>query len=329
MAGKRHHIIPQMHLRYFRGDSPAEHVWTYDNEGEAPRSAITEKTSVETHFYSLERDDGTMDTTIDDYITDVEDKAAPIYRNLLNGVIPDQNQEKADFSTFLAIMYFRTTAMRKLNAELYAMLLQTKIYATATHDEAFKARVQKYEEETGKAISEEDQSKLRAAMIDPSDYFLDIPKEQTIIAMKHADALMDVFFKMKWSVLEAKHHFFITSDNPVIKKVDKKSCHPIYGGDGFANKTVEVTFPLSPKRLLLLSWQDSVDSILEIPRDYVKNENEARALHSDKYLYSHIKHKNLMKLAKKYKGLRPRVKAGGFGPQNFSEVRVPRKWKTS
>jgi hypothetical protein len=329
MAGKKHHIIPQMHLRHFAGHSPKGHVWTYDTKSDEPRSATTENTAVETHFYSVQMEDGSMNTLMDDYITDVEGKAASIYRNILDGKIPGEGQEKADFSTFLAIMYFRTKAMRKMSAGLYASLLQLKTHATAIHDGAFETSIRRLEQETGKKINEETKKKVRQDMIDPSGYYVDVPKEHTLIGMQGADKLMKLFFDMKWSVAEAKNSFFITSDNPITHRITKEPKHPFLSPNGFTHKDSEVTFPLSTKRILILNWKESINHIFEIPRDYVNAENDWRAANSDQYLYSHIKHKKIMRLAKKHQDQRPKMQVGRFSEDSFAEVRVPRKWNTN
>jgi hypothetical protein len=68
----------------------------------------------------------------------------------------------------------------------------------------------------------------------------------------------------------------------VVRLVDPRSDHPIYGDHGFLNKTAEVSFPLSSKMLLLMSWQKDarefgifargpVDDINRAPRSPVHN----------------------------------------------------------
>lgn len=180
MAGKKQHIIPQLHLNYFVGNHPRGHIWTYESTAEEPRSSIPKETAVETHFYSIEMKDGTMNTGIDDYITDVESKADPIYRDIIQGNIPEEGQEKADFSTFLAIMFFRTTAMRRMSAELYARQIQIQSYATSVHDGAFETHIRRREKEEGREIRSEEKALIRKGMMNPGEYVnLDISKEHT------------------------------------------------------------------------------------------------------------------------------------------------------
>jgi hypothetical protein len=86
-------------------------------------SAIPEETAIETHFYSAQNTDGTMDTQIEEYLQSVESNAAPVYEALLRGEIPKDSQARVDFSIFLALMYVRTPAMRRMYAEGYSQLL--------------------------------------------------------------------------------------------------------------------------------------------------------------------------------------------------------------
>jgi hypothetical protein len=46
------------------------------------------------------------------------------------------------------------------------------------------------------------------------------------------------------------------SDNALTRAVDPKSVSPFYGDGGFVNRTGEVTFPLSPKTMLLITWAE-------------------------------------------------------------------------
>jgi hypothetical protein len=103
---RRHHFVSRMHLKRFVGQAPAGHVWTYEETSGARRSAIPDETAVESHFYSVDMDNGEMDVRLEQMLGDVESDAEPIYQRLLDGRVPlPGSQERADFSTFLALMY--------------------------------------------------------------------------------------------------------------------------------------------------------------------------------------------------------------------------------
>ena len=114
MPGRRQHITPVHHLAQFIGKHPEGCVWVYDRDEDVARPVAPESTGFENHFYSIKRDDGTWDTQFDDWITGVEDKAHPIYQEMLRGILPeDDTQEKADFAVYLATVWGRTKATRR------------------------------------------------------------------------------------------------------------------------------------------------------------------------------------------------------------------------
>jgi hypothetical protein len=125
MPPKLQHFIPALHLRYFAGNQPKGQVWTIDKDETPLHSAVPEQTATQTHFYSAERGDGSFDTTIESYLSEVESKAAPVYKKLVSCSIPDYSQERADFAAFIALLYVRTPAMRRDAGEVMGIIYLT------------------------------------------------------------------------------------------------------------------------------------------------------------------------------------------------------------
>lgn len=82
----------------FIGANPDGHVWNCDALSARRWSATPENTAAEGRFYSGERADGTMDTTIEELLASIKNLAMPTYEGLLNGAIPDLNQERMNFA---------------------------------------------------------------------------------------------------------------------------------------------------------------------------------------------------------------------------------------
>jgi hypothetical protein len=328
MQPKGHHTIPRLHLQHFAGQNPPGQVWTYDAVVGREWSAIPEETAVQTHFYSAQKDDGTMDTRLEEFLAEIESKAAPVYEQLLAGRLPGATQGRPDFAQFLALMYTRTTAMRRMAAEIRGRGAQIHSYAYAINPEAFEALTRRVEAEKGEAMDPVLKERIRQEMLSPSgNYMMEVAQESTFVALTASDNLTPILRDMKWTLIEAQQGYFITSDNPVVRWVDPKTRHPIYGDRGFMNKTAEVTFPLSPKKLLLMSWRDSVPDHAAFPRDHVDCANATRAGHSERYLHSHIHDKRVKALAAKYKDSRPGMTTEGFGPKKFAPIQVSRRIK--
>jgi hypothetical protein len=323
---KRQHFIPCLYLKHFVGPAPKGQVWTYDAQAGAVRSAIPEETAVETHFYSVENPDGTMDTRIEEALASAESHASLVYEALLRKEIPKASQARADFSMFLALMYARTPAMRRMYAEGYSQLLQCRLYANGNDSRAFNTLIQHYEIEEGLVLDTEQKEQLRKAMLDPSGYRIEVPKERTLAVLGVATALEPILFQMTWSLVEPAHGFFITSDNPLVREVDyPETDHPIYGDYGFRNKTAKVIFPLSPQLLLFMSWNERAREFHVFEREEVDRVNRGLAAHSDRYLYAHIHHKRLQQLAAEFKNSKPKMGVHGFGPNKFAETKVQRR----
>jgi hypothetical protein len=290
-------------------------------------SAIPQETCVQTHFYSAERDDGTMDTRLEEFLSLVESHAAPIYENLLKGRLPQDQRARMDFAQFLALIHTRTTAMRRMAGEIRGRGAQIHSYAYANDPEAFEALTRRVEAEKGEKMDPEAKEKVRQAMLNPSGYTMEVSKESTFMALSASDKLTPIFDKMKWSLVYARHGYFISSDNPLVREVDPKTRHAIYGDHGFVNTTAEVTFPLSPKVLLLMSWDESARDLGEFGRDRVHQLNVVRAAHSDRFLFAHINDKRIARLAEIYRDSRPEMTTHGFGPEKFAPIKVARRLK--
>ena len=178
----------------------------------------------------------------------------------------------------------------------------------------------------GLVLDTAQKEKLRKTMLDPSGYIIEIPKEQTFASLKIEESIEPILFKMTWSLVRPAHGFFITSDNPLVREVDyPETDHPIYGDYGFLNKTAKVIFPLSPKLLLFMSWNEKAREFHVFERDEVEKINRGLAAHSDRYLYAHIHHKQLQQLAAEFKNSKPRMAVHGFGPNKFAETKVQRR----
>jgi hypothetical protein len=315
---KKQHVIPELHLKHF-ADANGR-VCTFDAMNGKSWFAAVGETAVESHFYSGELGDGSKDPQIETHLAQIESKAAPVYEGLLRGDIPGQSQGRMDFAHFLGLMVSRTRAMRRMAAEIRGRRLQALMFAAAQSPEAFDAAVRGYEKEIGRRLSLEERERARQAMIDPSEYEFEIPKFETFRALGAADKLATLFFKMEWCLLKARKGFYITSDNPVCRRVHQSTIHPIYGDRGFLNRTAEVTFPLSSSVLLFLSWNSHAIRGATLPPEWVRTANEVRASQSDQYLYAHVHSSALETLAARFRDSRPMITTEGFGPEKYGPI---------
>jgi len=203
--------------------------------------------------------------------------------------------------------------------------IQILCYAYGSSEKAFEALNRRAQKAGARTLNQEEKERLRQDLLDPSKYVMQIGKERTLAILGAADKLAPILFDMNWSIVEPLHGFFITTDNPLVREVDPNTRHPIYGDHGFLNKTAEVLFPLSPQRLLLMSWGDGALDRGIFERDHVDIVNRRLAARSDRYVFAHIYHKRLKDLASEFKDSRPGITTDGFGPKEFAKIEVPRR----
>lgn len=326
MTTKAQHTVPRFHLQHFTGAKPDGQVWTYDAQTGRSWSKIPEETGTETHFYSLQREDGTHDTRVEEMLSTIESRAAPVYERLLRCEIPKSNtQARVDFAQFIAVLFARTTTMRRINAEVHSHGIQAQRFAYAQNERAFDELIKGVEKERGETIKPEIKEHVRQSMLNPSGYEIEIPKQVTLNALNVADKLFPIFYNMKWSLAGAEAGFFLSSDNPVVRRVDPATRHPVLGDQGFLNKTAEVSFPLSTRLMLITSWDKAARDFGVFEKAHVDALNEIRASHSERFLYAHVNEKWIADLAAKHRNSKPGVAFSGFGPEKTATTKVGRK----
>jgi hypothetical protein len=314
------HKTPALSLKHFAG--PDGYVWTYDKVRQRCWPARPERTSVEAHYYSVEREDGTMDVALENSFSRIEGESSPIYQNIVNGVIP-HGSDCEIFGHFLGLMYVRSPAVRRISAEVYKSFLETNNAFTAQNPEAFASFIKRLE---AQGIDISDKEFIRSSISDMSHSDLMIPKTSVLRIVAQYDKVANIFLQMNWMLARAKHHFFVTSDSPICRGVDPKTCHPILGDHGLLNKTAVVSFPVSKNRLLVMSWRDMPLWEIEIRRDSVKKENNNRVFHAVNEVYAHIEHRVVRDMVFRSKPANYKAVFSLPKSKGFRRVVVPRRW---
>jgi len=320
---KGQHQMPRFYLERFAGREPEGQVWSYDMDTGKVWSATPENTAKETHLYSVTLEDGQRITDLEDFIAGVEGKAACVYDKLLAGE-KIEGQERADLASFFAMTFVRTSAFRRIYAEIMVGFQVLKMYVTAEHEGAFRSAMEKYEADRG-PLSDEERAALREGMLHPEKFKVSVNREWTLRALMTHDRVAPVLFGMHWSVTAPPEgRYFITSDNPFVRMVPDRYYRPMMG-EGFLNKHIEVSFPLSPKRCLLAHWRNDYPNLVTLPPEGVKLANRARAVYAERFLYGPRQDAGIAALARKYKETKPGMQLSGLGPEKYPPVKLRRR----
>lgn len=322
---KRQHYVPILHLQHFTGSSPKNMIWTFDNVAETWRPSTVDNTAVQGNFYSIETDSDHNDD-LERLLGDIESDAAPAYEMLLNGDIP-VGQARANFSMFLATLHLRTPAMINAMAQMQGeMAIITTEMGLLRSREDYDATVATMERDDGTKI-DLSYDEMKAFVTDKSRYELAVMQQSGIGAIGAADKIAPLLYHREWHVCRAMQGQLVTSDNPVVRFVPPDGSYGAYGDGGFMNRAAEITFPLSPTKLLLIAGFDESGTRGEVKAlglDGVRVANELRAHAAEKYVYAATRDDDVGALAVKHRDSKQRMTVGrpmGGDPPNVKIVR--------
>lgn len=294
---KKQHIVPRFYLSKFC--DPDGLVWTYSG-GNKPRGDKPEATAVETNFYSPIGADGERFDEAEKLLGTIESNAAPLWDDLCKGKIFEK-EAREHIALFLAAQYLRSPSIIRAGAELMGFFVHHTAQILTADKEAHEQSVESYQEETGDKISPEEREKMREFMSDPNNYSITVLRSTGLPMLGGMGNLANIFLNMKWVIGRSKDQHLITSDSPVTRTSDPATHSHLYGDGAFANKTVRVNFPLSPTRIIELTWNgEEGERVVEIPKKMAREMNGVIAAQAERFLYGSESDHGITKLCDKW-----------------------------
>ena len=118
----------------------------------------------------------------------------------------------------------------------------------------------------------------------------------------------DTFYDMKWMFVWRTDRFdFLTSDNPFFYIVPGEKPHPIYGSGGLADKSVEVSLPLTRDVCAFGGWVDRPEKHIEANHELVKGLNHRTVCAAKRFVFGARNDDALLRLVLKYKESSPKL----------------------
>jgi hypothetical protein len=317
---KKQHVVPRFYLSKFC--DPDGLVWTYSS-GNRPRGDTPEATAVETNFYSPVGANGERFDEAEKLLGMIEGNAAPLWEKLCEGKV-FEGEEREHIALFLAAQYLRSPSVVGAGAEMMAQFMHHTARFIASNREAHEQSVDQYEQATGKTISPEERERMRIFLSDSSNFSINVLRSAGLPMLGGIGNLANIFLNMKWVVGRSKDQHLITSDSPVTRVSDPATHSPVYGDGAFANKTVRVTFPLTPSRIIQLTWQgEERERVVEMPKGMAREMNGLRAVQAERFVYASVNDDGITRLCRKWldREKPPKIIASGETPS----IKVKRK----
>lgn len=243
---KNQHWVPQFYLRYYATlesrDSKRPKVWIFSKHEVDGDEKLTSVRNVcgQRYLYSPLIETGGRDWSLEDLLNELEAGLGSIWPTLVEHFVAlDDPHLRRAVALFVAVTHLRNPEVREQVEKMHATLV--KIYedaptlADGTPDIAgIKINGQYY------PVSTQGWRRYCAWGKDDHDrFFADMLRSE---AMHTAQHLME----KRWSVVIADEDTFITTDNPVGLQ------HKVREKFGIQTKGTIVTFPLSPRRIIVL-----------------------------------------------------------------------------
>lgn len=243
---KHQHWVPQFYLRYFatpdsRG-TKAPKVWIFSKHDEDGGERLTHVRNVcgKRYLYTPVAADGQRKWDLDDRLGDVETLLAQVWPELAEGYVPlDDDAVRKGLSLFVALMHLRNPAVREEVERMHERIVA--LFATAPHRCDGTPDVD--EVEINGQVRKVDVSDWHDYRIwgrdDHDRFFADIIQSET-------GRIAKLLLSKRWSVVCSEEDAFITTDKPV--SLYHSECEKF----GFGTPDTMVTFPLGPRRMLVM-----------------------------------------------------------------------------
>lgn len=278
---KKQHFVPRSYLKaWCDPDAPAGHepyVWVFERDSQVGRKRAPGNIFYETDFYTQPGPGGERDLSLEEMLHRIETKFDKVRRKSdrrLHLTVKDRFW----LCAFCAAMHGRTRVQREHRRKQWGEVLESmnKLaeWAKTASPEDLKKHSEPPSRQGSQSWSQEDVQRI-----------VDYPVQTGL--PQHIQIETPILCRMSLAILCTNDDLgFITSDHPCLW------FDPDHPYSGLGSKTIEVTLPLSPRRLLFLNWQGVSGYIpaplflvqdanrmlrFECEREYIVRRNEVRS----------------------------------------------------
>ncbi|WP_345986342.1 DUF4238 domain-containing protein [Sulfurimonas sp. HSL-1656] len=282
----KQHWVPRFYLKEFATldtrKKKESQVWIFSKEEGDPTKVNIKDIAAKRYLYSPKDENGERCWKMEDELASLESLMCQIWPDFANSFIDLNNEAfRKGISLFLATMLLRHP--KRLNEYDHLQKQMIDFYDSLPKDENGNPMIGSIKTKEG--VFEFDSSDW-GRYSNPKDYdkqkfFVDTIKSSAI-------EIAEMLMKKRWSVVFSESEQFITSDNPLI--ISNRLIGEM-GNYGLNTKGTEITFPISPTRVLIM------DDMFEQPHSqyYSLQGDTASAINLKTWLNVHqfmITHRN-------------------------------------
>ena len=252
---KATHFVAKGYLKNFR----TPHLWRGDLEKHLIKQVSLERAAVLFYYYTLKTINPNYRNVVEDFFAnEIEDPAVAILDKVVSSSFPPELTEgqRLTLAAFMAFQKTRVPAFREMVEEFSSEVGTMSAKMLASHPEAFKRNVERFEKATGGKV--EDPEAIRQEWLSETFRAVARPQVSLKLLLDVAPNLIQPISNMHWSFLLSKNGAeFLTSDNPVVWHNPNANAILRHG---LATPEVEITFPLSSHLCLFCQWEPKTQS---------------------------------------------------------------------
>jgi Protein of unknown function (DUF4238) len=251
MPTKRHHYVSKFYLEQFadlNADLSKPSIWVFERGGIEPKLIPADNAAVQTHYYSIKKQNGQNDDIFEQFLSTNEGHAAPVLGRIQKEGGAVNGDDRGKVAVFISLLLLRVPAARKWVDENVASLERVRARAMARAPGILEGAALELERESGETSSVSVDTVREFLLSDR--YTIEVSPGVSLDAMyRFGETTAKILIDMRWDLLKSEDEPFLTSDNPVTY-VDPTNRDGLMGTALLA-KGVELTFPISPTMCLL------------------------------------------------------------------------------
>src|SRR5450631_7641 len=272
MDYKDQHFIPQGYLKAWCDPTTPEgqepYVWRFTKDGAEARRKPPKKVFFEKDLYTIHAADGRRDLRLEHGLSELESRFGEVRRKIFDGQ-PLDDADRLVLVAFVAAMHIRTPSQIGHVRGQWKNVLDRMNEMQRTIDESpEKARTYSGIPGSGPSLGIEDVERLVHHTVEHT-------LEHTI------NGMAPILFEMDVGLMVTDDPIgFITCDAPVVFFYPAAHLRPWHmRGPGLGWRTIEVTFPVSPRHLVLFNRQ-GITARLPVPISLLDELNRRTRLHA-------------------------------------------------
>lgn len=208
---KKHHILSQFYLDHFAQNGRLQ---IYDRTKNEFRESTPHGTAFQKHFYSIVRENGVKDTSIEKWLSSIEGKAQKAIIALSNREILSPEQE-AFLALFMALMLTRTTEFDRSVKALAEPILKRVLTEVATLESAEKFLKM---EEAKSGLASDITAEKMYNVVKQNGFSVSLNRNMPLQHMiSVSEKIANILLGMNWMTIHAPSgHSFVTCDDPFV-----------------------------------------------------------------------------------------------------------------